>query len=55
MIKCKKCNKEINDGFYNTPRGVFCTNCYENMPQEQKDKDLHDSLCKLANAGSLIS
>ena len=31
MIKCKKCSKKIhpNDGCYNTPVGIYCTDCYD--------------------------
>jgi len=28
MKTCIKCGKEINGGYYNTPIGAFCVDCY---------------------------
>lgn len=54
-LKCKKCGKEIKGGFYNTPDGAYCCECWEKVPQQKKDKVLADALSKLAMAGYCIT
>lgn len=51
VIHCRQCKKEIKGGFYNTPNGVYCPDCWEKKPQEVRDKALADTLKKLAIIG----
>lgn len=53
-VVCIQCGTEINGGCYNTPRGVFCCKCYEEVPQRTKDKFLQETLQRLAEAGKLL-
>lgn len=36
VLKYKKCGKEIQSGFYNTPDGAYCCGCWERTPQAVK-------------------
>lgn len=54
-LKCKKCGAEIKGGFYNTPKGVYCCECWDNVPQRKKDKALADALRKLSALGYCIT
>lgn len=54
-LRCKKCGEEIKGGFYNTPNGAYCCECWDKVPQQKKDKALAESLRKLAMAGSCIT
>ncbi|WP_195653819.1 hypothetical protein [Bacteroides cellulosilyticus] len=55
VIKCKQCGIEIKGGFYNTPNGVFCPDCWEKKPKEVKDKALSDVLKGMAMLGKMVS
>ena len=51
IIRCKQCKKELKGGFYNTPNGIYCPDCWEKKPQEVKDKAFADRLKTLAIMG----
>jgi len=48
---CCKCGKIIiiSGGYYNSPRGAFCVNCYENEPKKAKDRDILETLLSKEN------
>ena len=47
-ITCIKCGKELTDGFYNTPVGPHCCDCWENKTSATaKEEVLFDSLLKI--------
>lgn len=54
VIKCKQCGVELNGGFYNTPNGTFCRDCWEKKPKAVKDKALADALKGLGVLGEMI-
>ena len=60
MMKCKNCSKKIipSDGYYNTPIGIFCVNCYDKKNKEakinnQKKKIKHHESIHNNNPGRL--
>lgn len=55
ILKCKKCSKPIQGGFYNTPNGVYCCECWDKVPQRKKDKALADALRNLAIIGKITN
>lgn len=55
VLRCKKCGKEIRGGFYNTPNGAYCCDCWSKTPQRIKDKALNEALKKLASVGNLAN
>lgn len=55
VLKCCKCHQEIKGGFYNTPRGVFCCNCWGKKPQKEKDNAFADTLKALAIIGKTFT
>jgi hypothetical protein len=54
VLKCKKCGKEIQSGFYNTPDGAYCCVCWERTPQAVKDAAFLKAMKKLADTGKII-
>lgn len=54
VLKCCKCDKEIIGGFYNTPDGAYCCECWEQTPQRVKNKTLNETLKGLAYLGRNI-
>lgn len=55
VIKCKQCGTEIKGGFYNTPNGAFCSDCWKKKPKEVKDKALSDTLKGLTMLGKIVN
>lgn len=54
ILKCKKCGKEIQGGFYNTPIGVYCCKCWDRVPQSKKDMAFFEAMANLAAKGKII-
>ncbi len=50
-LKCTRCGKEIKGGFYNAPSGASCCECWDKVPQKEKNKELEKALSKLASIG----
>lgn len=55
VIKCKQCKTEITGGFYNTPRGIFCPECWEQKSPAVKRKAYSDTLKQLALLGKTVN
>lgn len=55
VLRCKKCGKEIQGGFYNTPNGAYCCECLDKIPQRTKDKAFNEAFKRLVSAGSLVN
>lgn len=53
-LKCVVCGNEIKGGFYNSPRGAHCCQCWKKVPQTQKDQDLIDALEKRADIKDIL-
>ncbi|WP_419545278.1 hypothetical protein [Odoribacter laneus] len=48
IIVCVKCGKELNNGFYNSPNGIFCPECWENKPKEEREQLYNDAIENIA-------
>lgn len=48
IITCIRCGKKLKNGFYNTPEGKFCPSCWEEKPQEEKERLYNDAIKNLA-------
>ena len=48
--KCRKCGEEISGGYYNTPDGIYCTECWEKETKEKKQELLRTALEKRSKA-----
>ena len=53
-LNCKKCGTVITGGYYNTPRGAHCCDCWEKVPDRDKKKMLAETLRSLTNASRLL-
>lgn len=53
VLKCKQCGTEIIGGYYNTPRGAFCAECWEKVPNREKKKAVNKALKRLAVLGDI--
>lgn len=42
-MKCEKCGKPVKGGYYNTPYGVFCVDCWENKTDEKVKEDCEET------------
>lgn len=38
-IKCKDCGKVLNGGYYNTPKGPYCVECWEKKPMHIRKQE----------------
>lgn len=47
-IICIRCGKELKDGFYNSPEGIFCPSCWEEKPQEERERLYNDAVKNIA-------
>lgn len=54
VLKCCKCGSEIKGGYYNSPDGPHCCDCWEKKSKKYKDAALNDTLKGLATLGKLI-
>lgn len=48
IIVCMKCGKELNNGFYNSPNGIFCPECWENKPKKEREQLYNDAIKNIA-------
>ena len=53
-LKCVVCGTEIKGGFYNSPRGAHCCQCWKKVPSKTKAEDLEKALKKLPKIHKLI-
>ncbi|MEY8687703.1 hypothetical protein AB9N12_18595 [Bacteroides sp. AN502(2024)] len=53
-ITCCLCGKEIKGGMYNTPSGVYCPDCWERKPKQEKKKEEMIALSRLATLGKVF-
>lgn len=51
-IYCKGCKKELKGGFYNTPQGTFCSECWKSKSQKTRDKAFEETIRRLAFLGA---
>lgn len=55
VIICKQCKCELKGGFYNTPNGTFCSDCWSKKSKKVKDKALADALKGLSMLGKIVT
>lgn len=54
VLKCCKCGSEIKGGYYNSPIGPHCCNCWEKVDKRFKNMALTETLMGLAALGKGI-
>lgn len=54
VLKCCKCGSEINGGYYNSPMGPHCCDCWKKVDEKQKKAALSETLMGLAALGMRI-
>lgn len=50
-MTCCLCGKEIKGGVYNAPSGIYCPDCWERKPKQEKKKEEMIALSRLATLG----